>query len=64
MIFHELNVGDKFEAGGDTCIKIKNTRYSDKPLSRRETNAVNLRNGHELVIGENVKVILIEEVTK
>lgn len=67
MRFHDLKIGDKFEVAGEIMIKIKNTHYSCKPLSyariplsEREPNAVNLRNGHAIVMGEKVNVTLIK----
>lgn len=64
MIFQDLLIGDKFEVGGEVMIKVGNNRPFSKPLSERATNAINLRNGHQMVIGEKVKVRLIEEVRK
>ena len=61
--FKDLKVGDIFEAQGDKMIKIRNSRDTCKPLPKRKTNAINLSNRHEIVVGDKVPVTLIEEVT-
>ena len=58
--FKDLKVGDIFEAHGDKMIKISNDTNRGL-LSKRKTNAINLSNRHEIVVGDNVPVTLIEE---
>lgn len=64
--FEDLKIGDKFEAtgelAGEVMIKIGNNSKTHKPLNERPTNAINLNNGHRMVVGDRAPVILIKEV--
>lgn len=59
--FKDMGIGDTFKAGGVKMIKIRNNTEADrgKPLPKREPNAINLENGHHLMLGDKLPVILI-----
>ena len=60
--FKDIKIGALFQAGGIKMLKIRNNTEADlgRPLPSRRPNAINLENGHNTVVGDNVPVILTE----
>lgn len=65
MTFEDLDIGDVFIHinSGIRCVKLSNLKENDKPIPKRLPNALNLNNGHYVVIGQKHPVKRIKSIT-